>query len=69
MCLESGHLLSLCLDSKRKEGGDKALLRWAKRQRQLSQQKKWEGESDDEDDDMPLIKRRKIRRKPKPSKQ
>ena len=57
-----------------KMAGDKALLRWAKRQRQLQlrvggSQKHPEGESDSEDEDMPLIKRRRTKLKQKPSKQ
>ena len=58
--------------------GDQALLRWAKRQRQLGvggamdgAKQGWEGggESESEDEDMPLLKRRRIRVKHKPSKQ
>ena len=57
---------------KRKMSGDQALLRWAKRQRELEKRvgaSGWEGESDSEDEDMPLLKRRRIRVKQKPSKQ
>ena len=56
----------------KKMTGDQALLRWAKRQRHLQERagvSRKEGESDSDDEDMPVLKRRRIRLKQKPSKQ